>query len=772
VTLTGTLTGAAVDYSSLTATKNEAFPKLTKPLQQLTDTARELGERRVLREGLAWLVAIMAPGFTYVYQLPWGVRADLVATLNAGEIWRDLAGRRLGYGHLDLQRFSEARYKPGSSPAEAMLLHWGQRNGTAEELFKHLHAMGLHQSMAVLRDSVAPELRGLMRRAVGPEREASTAVVGQRPPPPSTDHLYRENLYQPGQDVDDFESWDMGHECQHEASTNRRDWTTDANIGLPQDMAVKRCVPVTQPQPVAAVTGARSSRLAVTPNIQSTSPGAATGGTEGGTTAAATSMSRLKQRMPSGVPLPSASQDGDNILLNNIDFDELKACCGGFDREKEGVLIGRGGFGEVFRGRLHGQDVAVKRISEEKRFQVGEEAYQRIVNQAITELQTLHSYPAENILPLLAISFDPAYRTEPCLVYQLMPDGSVSDRLKRRDATPPLSWHQRANIAVGTARGLEHLHANNIIHGDIKSGNVLLDKHFEPKIGDFGLARGGPEDSDCTFLMVSMVRGTQVYLPDDYIRSRQLTAAVDTFCYGIFAFELVSGKSPSFAIPGGGDYPKMRDFMLNADLPEPHVDDSVPPSYWSHLLFYVGKDCAKKSRKQRPQMRLVSNALDVLIRQPTGAMALQTYFDEKKVRNRTASCSTATEATPAQAPPLQDKRSQPNVEEDTYSASSFSVITEEKSLANLSAYLSRVQVHRPAAPAAQPQPATQQADLIPELSALRVEAAPAPSSAAIPDLSFLRMPASEANADRLTAVDSALAAASSSSAADPLADFK
>lgn len=55
---------------------------------------------------------------------------------------------------------------------------------------------------------------------------------------------------------------------------------------------------------------------------------------------------------------------------------------------------------------------------------------------------------------------------------------------------------QRANIATGTAKGLCHLHANKIIHGDIKSGNVLLDRHFEPKIGDFGLARGGPNSPD------------------------------------------------------------------------------------------------------------------------------------------------------------------------------------------------------------------------------------------------------------------------------------
>ena len=51
-----------------------------------------------------------------------------------------------------------------------------------------------------------------------------------------------------------------------------------------------------------------------------------------------------------------------------------------------------------------------------------------------------------------------------------------------------MTWEVRANVALGTARGLCHLHANNIIHGDIKSGNILLDRHFEPKIGEANVA--------------------------------------------------------------------------------------------------------------------------------------------------------------------------------------------------------------------------------------------------------------------------------------------
>lgn len=86
----------------------------------------------------------------------------------------------------------------------------------------------------------------------------------------------------------------------------------------------------------------------------------------------------------------------------------------------------------------------------------------------------------------------------PCLVYQLMQNGSLEDNLLLKHKSRPLSWLQRHEIAKGTARGLQYLHTigeKPLIHGDIKSANILLDKNLEPKIGDFGLAREGEKDS-------------------------------------------------------------------------------------------------------------------------------------------------------------------------------------------------------------------------------------------------------------------------------------
>lgn len=104
----------------------------------------------------------------------------------------------------------------------------------------------------------------------------------------------------------------------------------------------------------------------------------------------------------------------------------------------------------------------------------------------------MNSRTHENILPLYAYSFGEAL----CLVYQLMKNGSLEDRLLLRHKTKPLAWMQRHEIAKGIARGLQYLHTigeKPLIHGDIKSANILLDKNFEPRIGDFGLAQEGPE---------------------------------------------------------------------------------------------------------------------------------------------------------------------------------------------------------------------------------------------------------------------------------------
>ncbi|KAG9430100.1 serine/threonine-protein kinase pelle isoform X1 [Apis mellifera carnica] len=110
-----------------------------------------------------------------------------------------------------------------------------------------------------------------------------------------------------------------------------------------------------------------------------------------------------------------------------------------------------------------------------------------------------------------------------------------------RRKSQPLSWIQRHEIAKGTACGLQYLHTigeKPLIHGDIKSANILLDKNFEPRIGDFGLAREGLENDS---MKVSKIHGTRPYLPEEFLHERKLSTKVDTYSYGIVLFELATG---------------------------------------------------------------------------------------------------------------------------------------------------------------------------------------------------------------------------------------
>lgn len=144
-----------------------------------------------------------------------------------------------------------------------------------------------------------------------------------------------------------------------------------------------------------------------------------------------------------------------------------------------------------FKGYWKNTKVAVKKFEKSLKNDHSEQH----LEQSVAEIKILNSSPHDNILQLFAYSLG---GETPCLVYQLMEKGSLQDRLKNKNKDPPLDWKTRRAIAAGVACGLQYLHTARenkpVIHGDIKSGNILLDKHFQPKIGDFGLAREGSCD--------------------------------------------------------------------------------------------------------------------------------------------------------------------------------------------------------------------------------------------------------------------------------------
>ncbi|XP_050997280.1 interleukin-1 receptor-associated kinase 1 isoform X4 [Acomys russatus] len=208
----------------------------------------------------------------------------------------------------------------------------------------------------------------------------------------------------------------------------------------------------------------------------------------------------------------------------------------------EELRIGEGGFGCVYRAVMRNTTYAVKRLKEEADLEW------TVVKQSfLTEVEQLSRFRHPNIVDFAGYCAESGFY---CLVYGFLPNGSLEDRLHRQtQACSPLSWPQRLDILLGTARAIQFLHQDSpsLIHGDIKSSNVLLDERLMPKLGDFGLARfsrfaGANPSQSSTVARTCTVRGTLAYLPEEYIKTGRLAVDTDTFSFGVVILETLTGQ--------------------------------------------------------------------------------------------------------------------------------------------------------------------------------------------------------------------------------------
>ncbi|RWW28281.1 hypothetical protein GW17_00007256, partial [Ensete ventricosum] len=168
-------------------------------------------------------------------------------------------------------------------------------------------------------------------------------------------------------------------------------------------------------------------------------------------------------------------------------------------------IVGRGGFGKAYKGRLaDGSFIAVKRLIEE-RTPDGELQFQ-------TEVEMISMAVHRNLLRLRGFS------------------------------EPPLEWATRRQIALGSARGLSYLHDHcdpKIIHRDVKAANILLNEDFEAVVEDFGLAKlMDYKDTHVT----TAVHGTIGHIAPEYLSTGKSSEKTDVFGYGIMLLELITGQ--------------------------------------------------------------------------------------------------------------------------------------------------------------------------------------------------------------------------------------
>ncbi|KFK30860.1 hypothetical protein AALP_AA6G035000 [Arabis alpina] len=211
---------------------------------------------------------------------------------------------------------------------------------------------------------------------------------------------------------------------------------------------------------------------------------------------------------------------------------ELEVSTNGFSDEN---VIGQGGYGIVYKGVLEDKSmVAVKNLlnnrgQAEKEFKVEVEAIGRVRH--------------KNLVRLLGYCVEGAHRM---LVYEYVDNGNLEQWLHGDGLglKSPLTWDIRMNIVLCTAKGLMYLHEGlepKVVHRDIKSSNILLDKQWNAKVSDFGLAKLlGSEMSYVT----TRVMGTFGYVAPEYASTGMLNERSDVYSFGVLVMEMISGRSP------------------------------------------------------------------------------------------------------------------------------------------------------------------------------------------------------------------------------------
>ncbi|KAK4405096.1 BRASSINOSTEROID INSENSITIVE 1-associated receptor kinase [Sesamum angolense] len=349
-----------------------------------------------------------------------------------------------------------------------------------------------------------------------------------------------------------------------------------------------------------------------TSRVGNSATGAIAGGVAAGAAllfaAPAIALAWYRRRKPQDHFFDVPAEEDPEVHLGQLKRFSLRELQVATDNFSNKHILGRGGFGKVYKGRLaDGSLVAVKRLKEE-RTQGGELQFQ-------TEVEMISMAVHRNLLRLRGFCMTP---TERLLVYPFMANGSVASCLRERpESQPPLDWPIRQRIALGSARGLAYLHDHcdpKIIHRDVKAANILLDEDFEAVVGDFGLAKlMDYKDTHVT----TAVRGTIGHIAPEYLSTGKSSEKTDVFGYGVMLLELITGQRAfDLARLANDDDVMLLDWvkgllkekkletLVDADLQGNYIDEEV------EQLIQVALLCTQSSPMERPKMSEVVRMLE------------------------------------------------------------------------------------------------------------------------------------------------------------------
>ncbi|KAJ0681194.1 putative protein kinase RLK-Pelle-WAK family [Helianthus annuus] len=303
----------------------------------------------------------------------------------------------------------------------------------------------------------------------------------------------------------------------------------------------------------------------------------------------------LKQRFITG--------EGSADLTMVFTAQELEKATNNYAEDR---ILGRGGYGTVYKGILTDQRVvAIKksRVMDETQIEL-------FINEVII-LTAVHH---RNVVKLLGCCLE----TEvPLLVYEYVSNGTLFNHLQGKGTMTWLSWENRLRIAAEAAGALSYLHSATstpVIHRDVKSANILLDDNYTTKIADFGASRLVPLDQT---QVTTLVQGTLGYLDPEYFHTSQLTEKSDVYSFGVVLAELLTGKKPLCMKRGEAERNLATYFIKSLkenslfQILEPRVVREGTLDQLQQIAELV-KRCLHLLGDERPTMKEVATKLEVL----------------------------------------------------------------------------------------------------------------------------------------------------------------
>ena len=269
-------------------------------------------------------------------------------------------------------------------------------------------------------------------------------------------------------------------------------------------------------------------------------------------------------------------------------------------------ILGQGGQGTVYKGMLiDGKIVAVKKSKV-----IDEGKLEEFINEVVILSQINH----RNVVKLLGCCLE----TEvPLLVYEFIPNGTLSQYLYNQNEEFLATWDMRLQIATEVAGALFYLHSvasTPIYHRDIKTTNILLDEKYRAKVADFGTSRSIALDQTH---LTTVVQGTFGYLDPEYFQSSQFTEKSDVYSFGVVLVELLTGEK-AISSKRTKECRSLATYFIHA-MEENNLFDVIDARVMKDakqeeiiVVANLAKQCLNMKGKKRPTMREVAMQLEAV----------------------------------------------------------------------------------------------------------------------------------------------------------------